>query len=105
MKRSQPLQRYTRLQSASRKYSQKLRCYSVRRRAFLAIHSNCELGPVLHAADIQTDCWHRSSQIHHMRRRGKYLLDESTWRASCGGECHRWVETHANQARDLGLLK
>lgn len=40
--------------------------------------------------------------IHHMKGRGTHLLDTSTWVPLCPA-CHRYVELHPDEARDLCL--
>jgi hypothetical protein len=46
----------------------------------------------------------RSEDVHHVKGRGKYYLDESTWMAVCR-KCHDWIHSHANSARAMGLLQ
>lgn len=43
-----------------------------------------------------------TTDVHHRRGRGQYLLDESTWLPTCR-ECHQWIETSPEQAKALGL--
>lgn len=43
-----------------------------------------------------------ATDVHHMRGRGKYLLDESTWKALCRS-CHSAVENHPEMAVKNGL--
>jgi hypothetical protein len=40
--------------------------------------------------------------VHHMKGRGKYYLDTSTWIPLCLS-CHEWVETHPKEAREMGF--
>jgi hypothetical protein len=44
----------------------------------------------------------RSTQVHHVRGRGKWYLDERWWKGSCL-HCHAWENTHRNEAVKLGL--
>lgn len=44
-----------------------------------------------------------ATEVHHGSRRGKYLLDTNTWH-ELSAESHRWVESHAKEAEQLGLL-
>lgn len=47
-------------------------------------------------------CTKRSTEIHHAAGRNKNTLDIKTWRALCN-TCHRYVEIHPNEAKELGL--
>jgi hypothetical protein len=40
--------------------------------------------------------------VHHTKGRGKYYLDSSTWIPLCL-TCHKWVEEHPAQAKELNL--
>lgn len=40
--------------------------------------------------------------IHHTKGRGKYYLDSTTWIPLCL-TCHRWVEEHPREAKELML--
>ncbi len=42
--------------------------------------------------------------VHHMKGRGKYYLDKSTWLPLCWS-CHDHVELHPEMARELGLSR
>lgn len=44
----------------------------------------------------------RSTEVHHMRGRGKYLNDTSTWLA-VSREGHEWIEMHPRLARERGF--
>jgi len=46
----------------------------------------------------------RSDQIHHMRGRGKYLNDTSTWLA-VSNEGHKWIEANPKLAKERGFTK
>jgi len=41
--------------------------------------------------------------VHHIKGRGPYLLDTTTWITLCMN-CHRWVHDNHNEAKKLGLL-
>ena len=47
------------------------------------------------------NCSLRSTDIHHMKGRGKYHLDTSTWLSVCRN-CHDWIEKHPDEAKELG---
>jgi hypothetical protein len=47
-------------------------------------------------------CTNYSTQIHHKKGRGEYLLDSTTFLACCEN-CHHWIELHPTKAKELGL--
>jgi hypothetical protein len=47
------------------------------------------------------NCTLRSTDIHHMKGRGKYHLDTSTWLSVCRN-CHDWIEKNPEEAKELG---
>ena len=52
-------------------------------------------------------CTHHTGQdltIHHTRGRGKYYLDSTTWIPLCLS-CHRWVEEHPADAKEMFLTE
>ena len=42
--------------------------------------------------------------IHHTKGRGRYYLDSTTWVPLCMS-CHRWVEEHPADAKEMFLSK
>ena len=72
----------------------------------LAEHPFCQCcGPLFGRAP------RRANQVHHAMGRGKYYLDKSTFRSSCGAnhgndEGCNWYIHHTNpkHAREVGLL-
>jgi len=40
--------------------------------------------------------------VHHTKGRGRYYLDTTTWVPLCMA-CHRWVEEHHAEAKDMFL--
>lgn len=47
-------------------------------------------------------CTKMSSDLHHAKGRGEYLLDQTTWRALCRN-CHQRAEENPELAKSLGL--
>lgn len=43
-----------------------------------------------------------TTDVHHRKGRGEYLLDESSWLPVCR-ECHVWINENNKQAMALGL--
>jgi hypothetical protein len=85
--------------SFSHKQKNLLKEYYQRRNAFLAIPANKTCRAKLANC---TGSISKSLTIHHSRGRGKYLLDETSWIPLCA-ECHRWVEEHPKEAKEIGL--
>jgi len=83
---------------AVNKISIKLRKLTIRytklRAEFLKDHPLCD-AKLKHCTRIATD-------IHHMKGRGKFLLNILTWLPVCR-ECHRYIEEHPYEAKQLGL--
>jgi hypothetical protein len=100
------------LSPVSKKRKAALSIYYRKRLEFLALHPWCEarIDDRLAALALPNPptstpvCSRQSEHVHHMARRGPFLLVESTWLAVCP-ICHTWIETHANVSRQLGLLK
>lgn len=70
--------------------------YSKKRKNFLDKHPMCE-------AHLPGICSQKAIQVHHKGGRiGTRYLDDTTWLAVCH-ECHHWIETHPEQAREMGL--
>lgn len=47
-------------------------------------------------------CSLKPTDIHHMKGRGKYYMDTSTWLAVCRN-CHNWIENNPQDAYDEGF--
>jgi hypothetical protein len=43
-----------------------------------------------------------TTEVHHRKGRGEYLLDESTFLPVCGN-CHKWIEAHPKLSKEYGL--
>lgn len=91
-----------RLNPVSKKRGEALKFYAVVRGGFLAKHPVCEAGP--RWGHIFKGCTKRATQIHHKKRRGPHLCDTRYFLAICA-PCHRFLESHANLSRTLGLLQ
>lgn len=71
--------------------------YDKLRKNFLNQHPTCR-------ARIRGLCSLKATDVHHMKGRGKYHLDTKTWVSVCR-PCHEWIETHPEEAKELGLSK
>lgn len=45
----------------------------------------------------------RSVDVHHMKRRGKYFLDTSSWLA-VSRQAHDWIHLNPKEATEMGWL-
>jgi hypothetical protein len=70
--------------------------YTKLRRVFLTKHPNCQAKLPM--------CTFKSTDVHHMEKRGINYLKTSSW-LSCCRACHDWVEMNKKEARELGFLK
>jgi hypothetical protein len=43
-----------------------------------------------------------TTEVHHRKGRGEYLLDESTFLPVCQ-RCHSWIENHPKLSKEYGL--
>lgn len=68
--------------------------YSQLRKIYLVKHPMCEAA--------MPGCTQQSTDIHHKKGRGKYLLVVDTWMSVCR-TCHDWIELHPIEATDLGF--
>lgn len=83
----------------SAKHAKELQDYGVLRRKYLMENPVCESGL---PGDI---CGCLSVEVHHRAKRGKNLLDSSTFMAICR-PCHTYIETvmSAEERRERGFL-
>lgn len=79
----------------SSKQAKKEAAYMVIRNMYIKNHPMCE-------AHIQGVCTQVSSDVHHKKGRGEYLLDDTTFLAVCRG-CHQYIETNPTVAKELGF--
>lgn len=93
------IKRKTPLRRVSNKQHGLLIKYGKLRKAYLLSHPKCEACVILGNREPMP-----STEIHHLKGRGKYLNDVSTFIASCRW-CHRVIHNYPNTARKLGLLK
>ncbi len=102
IQRHKPLARSTKplkrspLRKVSKAHAKELRVYSVLAKRFKERHEHCE-------ARLE-GCTVRTTDVHHVLGRGKYLLVESTWLAVCR-HCHEAIHQNPNFARTVNLLK
>lgn len=88
--RSNGFKRRLRPVSASQK--RRLQVYERLKKAFLALHPVCAI------------CSQRkSTDVHHRKGRGPYLLDETTWMALCR-PCHDHIHQNVGWSLTKGYL-
>lgn len=97
----QPKKR-TRLRLMSKKRMAENKVYSKLKAEFLAEFPLCEAGEKW--GQHFSGCTNKARDIHHQRRRGRFYCDKRYFIPICRA-CHDFLETHANIARELGLLK
>lgn len=70
--------------------------YSVMRIKFLNDHPMCH-------AHLDARCTQKSTEVHHKAGRVEdLLLDMRYWLPTCN-HCHKWIEMHPEQAKEMGL--
>lgn len=82
------------MKKISDKLNRENREYSKKRKIFLEEHPMCQAK--LH------QCTLKSTEVHHKKGRGKYLLDEATWLSVCR-KCHDYIENNPEDALELGF--
>lgn len=68
--------------------------YSVMRLQFLKDNPTCFMS-------IPEICTHKSTEIQHLKGRGKYYIDMTTWGAACH-QCHSYATDHPEEAVNNG---
>jgi len=106
LKRGASQLKRTPLKRASKKTAKALIVYRKLKAEFYAKPDNqrCHICPILWNANVVITCSGVENMPHHVKRRGPYLNDTSTWLATCRN-AHNYVETHASLARELGLIQ
>ena len=82
------------MRKVSKKLEQQQKEYSKLRKTWLTNHPMCQ-------AKIY-NCTLKSTDVHHKKGRGKYLLDTNTWLSVCRS-CHTWIELNPKDSKDLGF--
>lgn len=91
------MKRRTPIRKVSVKQAALLRQYMKQRAVFLEAHPWCEV------LTLCNDRPNPSTEVHHMKGRGKCLLDETTWMA-VSRYAHVWIHNNPKQARELGYI-
>ncbi len=81
------------MRKVSKKLARQNNSYSKLRKEFFKDKMLCQAA--IHK------CGLKATDVHHMKGRGKYHLDVSTWLAVCRN-CHNWIEEHPIDAIELG---
>jgi len=93
-KQPHPKQR-KKIKPVSDKNKANLESYKLLRIAFLKRNPACFFS--------LNGCTRTATEIHHVKRRGKYLLETETWRQTCSN-CHHYIETHPQESREKGWI-
>lgn len=96
MKRT-ALKRKSRLKPVSKKHSARLREYMKLRQVFLVENPVCEVTARLKDEAVP------ATEVHHMKGRGRYLLDTSTW-LPVSREGHQLIHNNPKWARARGYI-
>lgn len=94
--RAQSTPTYSPIPIKSKKKSQEDRLYNKLRLDYFLIEKN-----KICFAQLK-NCSYHSTDVHHKKGRGPYLLKILTWIPVCRN-CHNYIETHPAEARSLGL--
>ena len=92
-----------RASQVSKKMSERLKEYRILRGKFLHEYQWCCCDHNIYLKE-PTSCSRRSEDIHHMRGRGKFLLDKTTWLAVCRNH-HRMIHDNPVWAAQHGYLQ
>lgn len=97
-----------RINSVSAKQSKRLKEYARLRKTFLEEHPRCEYeetGCSLLAGFVAfpVPCTRAAVDVHHMKRRGPYLNDTSTWLAVCRFH-HTFLHDNVADSKMKGYL-
>ena len=84
----------TPIKPKSKKQAALDKAYSLLRIPFMQNNPMCQAALV--------GCQGGSTDVHHKKGRGKYLLATNTWMAVCR-TCHGWIETHPIEATEMGF--
>ena len=84
------------IRSKSKKLTKEERLYNRMRIPWLEKRPVCEAR--------YEGCTHRSTDVHHIKGRGIWLLIKEWWLAVCRN-CHEHIHKHPKQAREDGFLK
>ena|ERR1051326_6271053 len=102
--------RFQRIKTASPTKKLEDEIYREKRRAFLAKHPFCQVrvkpdGEIAPRYSQHPICGEPSGEVHHVRGRGRWYLDEKYWLATGNSfTCphHAWITSHGNRAEELG---
>jgi hypothetical protein len=89
-----PLKQKSSLKKMSEKREKEIKEYGVLRKIFLSQNPSCQV----------ESCDHTATDVHHVKGRGKYYLDVSTFMAVCR-PCHDKIHFESPKwAREKGYL-
>lgn len=85
------------MRKVSKKQSANLRQYKKVRESYLEYNHDCE-------AKL-SDCSYEATEIHHKKGRIGNLLQDDTYFLAVCRNCHRWIEEHPKESKELGFSK
>lgn len=81
------------------------RQYSKLRLVFLTLLPKCECCSTLYLEGYMNSSFTNSStDVHHMKGRGEFYLDTTTWLSTCS-KCHAWIHANPAEAKRLKLYR
>ncbi len=96
LKRTQLKKKSYTINRESKSRAKENRIYIVENKIFLKENPICQ-------ANIKDTCTKTATQVHHKKGRiAKLLLDKKYWLPGCD-PCHKWIELHPIEAKELGL--
>lgn len=69
--------------------------YKILRDKYIIAHPFCQIA-------LPQVCQGNACDVHHKKGHGIYYLDDTTYLSACR-PCHRWVEEHPEEAKELGF--
>lgn len=85
-----------RIKTVSDRLASELSIYNPRAKEYKQENPECQ-------ARVSGVCTYHTSDVHHKKGRGIYLLDEDYWMPICR-PCHTWIDLNPIQAKEMGLV-
>lgn len=100
-----PVMKRTPLRKVSTKQAARLREYAKKRKVFLVTHPFCQFEETGKSAGTEypIPCIAQATDVHHRKRRGQFLCDESTFLATCRFH-HAWIHDNVAESKERGYL-
>lgn len=93
-RRPQPKEKVVKIAKRTEEGKRQDQLYSQMRKKFLSDNPLCQC--------CQPGCSTYSTQVHHKKGRGIWLLITKFWLAVCAN-CHEWIEKNPAEAKEKGF--